>query len=191
MRLFLALNLPPALREAAFAAAAPLRDAAPRLGWTRADNLHLTVKFLGEHPESAVAPLLDALAPVGRATGPVALQLGTCGAFPAWRQPRVVWLGVRADARLELLHHDVESACAGVGIPVEGRTFRPHVTLGRVRRREDAPDPRALARAARAVQFRAEASATTLDLMRSEPAPGGSRYTPLASVALAGATRDP
>ena len=191
MRLFLALNLPAAVRDAAYAAAAPLREAGPHVGWTRADNLHLTVKFLGEQADSTVAPLLDALAPVARATAPVLLSVGACGAFPNWRRPRVVWLGVRPDARLELLHHDVESVCAGLGFALDGRPFRPHVTLGRVRPRRAPPDPGALARAARAVQFRAEASATTLDLMRSEPAPGGSRYTPLASIALAGATRDP
>ena len=191
MRLFLALNLPADLRDAAFAAAGPLRAAAPSVRWTRPEQLHLTVKFLGEQDDAAAGRIVAALRDVGAGNGPVPLAIGGCGAFPGWRRARVLWLGVRADPRLELLHHDTEVACGTLGMPVEGRPFRPHVTLGRVRPNGDPLDAPTLARAARAVQFRAEASATTLDLMLSEPAPGGSRYTPLASVALAGATRGP
>jgi 2'-5' RNA ligase len=191
VRLFLALNLPAAVRDAAHAAAEPLRALAPGLAWTAAEKLHLTVKFLGEQPEGAVAPLVEALGGVVRQHAPAALGVGRVGAFPNWRRPRVLWLGVRPEPRLELLHHDVETACAALGHPVEGRPFRPHVTLARVRPRSEGLDVRALAQAARGVHFRAEVEATTLDLMLSAPAPGGTRYTPLAALPLAGTTRAP
>jgi 2'-5' RNA ligase len=191
VRLFLALNLPRELREAAHLAAAPLRDAAPALAWTPAERLHLTVKFLGEQPEAAVAPLVEAHGTVAGGHPPAPLALERVGAFPGWRRARVLWLGVRPEPRLELLHHDVEVACAALGYPIEGRAFRPHVTVGRVRAGGEPPDVRALARAARGVHFRAEVEAPSLDLMLSAPAPGGPRYTRLAALALAGLTRAP
>lgn len=189
MRLFLALNLPAELREAVHRAAAPLREVAPALAWTPAERLHLTVRFLGEQPEPAVAPLVEALAAVAGGHPPALLGLGRVGAFPGWRRARVLWLGVRPDPRLELLHHDVEVACAALGHPLEGRAFRPHVTVGRVRAGSEPPDARALAQAARGVHLRAEVEAPSLDLMLSAPAPGGPRYTRLAAFALAGLTR--
>lgn len=189
MRLFLALNLPEAVRDAAHAAHAPLRDAAPAVGWTTPDKLHLTVKFIGERPPEAVDALAAAAARAAARHAPVVLGLANFGAFPNRRRPRVLWLGVRPDPRLELLHHDVELACAELGLSVEGRPFRPHVTLGRVRPGGAPVDPQALAQAARAVHFRVEVTVETLDLMLSEPAPGGTRYTPLARAPLAGDPR--
>ena len=55
------------------------------------------------------------------------------GAFPNFRRARVVWIGVEQEPRLELLHHDLELACEQEGFEVEGRPFRPHITLARVR----------------------------------------------------------
>jgi 2'-5' RNA ligase len=193
VRLFLALNLPSELRAAAHAAAAPLREAAPDAAWTAAEKLHLTVKFLGERPAAAVDGLAAALAPVVLRHGAQDVALGRVGAFPTFRMPRVVWLGVRPDPKLELLHHDVEVACAAVGYALEGRPFRPHVTLGRLGARgaTGTADVRPLARAARGVQFRAAACITTLDVMASEPAPGGSRYTPLLRLTLTSASSGP
>jgi 2'-5' RNA ligase len=189
VRLFLALNFPALLRRAIFDATASLRAAAPALAWVTEPRLHLTLKFLGERPDDAVAPLARALDGVGAAHGPVTMSLGGLGAFPSQRRPRVVWLGVAPDPKLELLHHDVEAACEALGYDVEGRAFRPHVTLARVRpgRRGGQPDAgaaRALADAAREVQFRGSAVVETVDLMRSELATAGSRYTVLHAAPL-------
>lgn len=187
MRLFLALNFPASLRRAIFDATAPLRAAAPGLAWVAESRLHLTLKFLGERPDDAVAPLVGALDDVGATHPPVTMSLGGLGAFPNQRRPRVVWLGIAPDPKLELLHHDVETACASLGYELEGRAFRPHLTLARVRRGGGEPgaEPaRALAAAAREVQFRGTAVVETLDLMRSELAAGGSRYTVLHAAPL-------
>src|SRR5688500_8120121 len=93
----------------------PLRLAAPEIRWVDAPRIHLTVKFLGEHPESAVPPLLEALSRTAAMYDPIPMELGGLNAFPNLRQPRVVWLGVKADPKLELLHHDLEGACAPLG----------------------------------------------------------------------------
>jgi 2'-5' RNA ligase len=140
------------------------------------------MKFLGEHPETAVPPLLEMLARIASGYDPIPMELGGLNAFPNLRQPRVVWLGVKADPKLELLHHDVETACAELGHPVEGRAYRPHVTLGRVRER--LPNPARIATAARGIMYEAAVSAETIDLMVSEHVDRAPRYRVVGSAAL-------
>jgi RNA 2',3'-cyclic 3'-phosphodiesterase len=176
MRLFVAVNLPAEVREAVAMAARPLVTAAPALAWVPPDQLHLTIKFLGECADDAQPALADALDGVAERHRDFALDLRDVGAFPNFRRPRVVWMGVEHAARLELLQHDVERACEALGHEVEGRPFRPHLTLARVRAPLPPTSAQSLARAARAVRFHHEVSVTSIDLMRSTPAAGGSRY---------------
>ena len=93
---------------------------------------------------------------------------------------------VQPDPRLELLHHDLEIACADAGYELDGRTFRPHITLGRVRERLAPPAARALADAARGVHYRGRARAASVEIMVTEQSAQGSRYRAVASLALAG-----
>jgi 2'-5' RNA ligase len=108
------------------------------------------------------------------------------GAFPNVRRARVVWSGVEQEPRLELLHHDLELACEESGFEVEGRPFRPHITLARVR----APLPeerlRALARAARAARLSATMVVEGITLFESTLAPAGARYRRLHMASLGG-----
>jgi RNA 2',3'-cyclic 3'-phosphodiesterase len=183
VRLFLAINLTEDVRRRAYEAAAPLRAAAPAVGWVAERNLHLTLKFLGEVPGGGDEIVRGVQEAAGRHAG-MTLSIGGFGAFPNMRRPRVVWLGVAAEPRLELLHHDVEVACAALGFAVEGRPFRPHVTLGRVKGAMSPDEARALAVAARSARFRAGSAVESVDVMRSELSPGGSRYTVLAALPL-------
>jgi 2'-5' RNA ligase len=176
MRLFIALNLPERERLAMHQAVAPVRAAVPGASWVRAENLHVTLKFLGEVEDGRAEALREALDGAARRSRPLALSLGGVGAFPNLRAPRIVWMGAAPDARLELLYDDVERACDALGFPVEGRAFRPHVTLGRVRERASGGDARALSSAARAVRYVGAVDVETVDLMRSTLAAGGSRY---------------
>lgn len=169
-------------------ALAPLRDAAPALGWVDSARLHLTVKFLGERHPGAVDALMAALRDVGGRHAPFTLDLKGVGAFPNFRRARVVWLGIEPEPRLELLHHDVESWCERLGYEVEGRAFRPHLTLARVKAGTGEDTLRALARAAREVRYEAGVGVTTIDLMRSTLEPRGSRYELLYSAPLGALT---
>lgn len=185
VRLFLALNLPPDVRAALHAAAEPLRAAAPRgVGWVRPDGLHLTLKFLGDVERAGAEALVAALAPaVARHLAPT-LEVRGVGAFPNPARPRVVWAGVEAAPRLELLQHEVEAICATLGYEVEGRAFRPHITLGRVR--DDAPREvlAALAAAVPATSVSARVAVDTVDLMESTLLPGGARHEAVARLPL-------
>jgi 2'-5' RNA ligase len=192
VRLFIAINLPGAERRAIAEATAPLRDAAPSVGWVDETRLHLTLKFIGERPADAAAALAAALRGAAAPHAPLTLEIGGLGAFPTKRRPRLIWLGVAPDPKLELLHHDVEAACAALGYDVEGRAFRPHLTLGRVRQHArggagvDAAAAAALARSAREVQDRWTAEVRSVDLMESVLGKGGPRYTLVDAAPLGG-----
>ncbi len=185
MRLFLAINLEPELRAAVHAAAAPLRAAAPDLSWVGVDRLHLTLKFLGDQPAATAALVESEIDRVARGHTAFGSSLGEFGAFPNFRRARVVWIGMEDEPRLEMLHHDVELAAEALGFPLEGRPFRPHLTLARVQRRPDVEVLRALARASkRASRSRFPARVRSIDLMSSTLRPDGARYELLHSSLL-------
>ncbi|MEO6877443.1 MAG: RNA 2',3'-cyclic phosphodiesterase, partial [Gemmatimonadaceae bacterium] len=100
-------------------ASAPLRACAPELAWIDAAHLHLTIKFLGEQPEERCPEIVEAVARVAGQHREFGMEVGGVGAFPNFRRARVVWVGVAQDAKLELVHHDVEVACDALGIDVE------------------------------------------------------------------------
>ena len=184
MRLFLAISLEPTLRQEIVEATTPLRDVAPDVAWVREPQLHLTLKFLGEQPAERTAEIATAMRAVAARHRAMELQLGGIGAFPGFRRARVVWMGIDAEPRLELLHHDVEVACERLGFELEGRAYRPHLTLGRVKGRPAEEVLRTLARAAKRVNFRGASSVESVDLMSSELAASGARYTRLDAAPL-------
>lgn len=184
MRLFVAIDFPAELRDALHEAARPLREAAPAARWYPAEKLHLTVKFLGEQPETVIERLVPALNEVAQRHRPMELELAGAGVFPNFRRPRVVWIGVEPGPRLELLYHDTELACERLGFEVEGRVFRPHVTIGRVGAGLPGEELRALEQAIGQLQLHETASVETLDLVHSEMTAGGSRYRVLHAAPL-------
>jgi RNA 2',3'-cyclic 3'-phosphodiesterase len=186
MRLFVAVNLPPAERDALWQAAAPLREAGLPVRWVAADCLHITIKFLGEVDESAAEQIATALSGAMRAVRPFDVVTGGIGAFPDLAHPRVVWCGVEVAPALELLANDVERALKPFDFGSELAPFRPHVTLGRAHKDAKAKDLRPLAKLARAVAYDGMITVSSVDLMHSTPGPAGSRYVVRHAAPLAG-----
>src|SRR5258708_1760268 len=107
-RLFIAIELPPNVRGALKNHINQLRQAVPdaRASWIREDNLHVTLKFLGETPLAKIEQLSSAAQRAAHAVGPFEINIGSCGAFPPNGQPRVLWIGIEDfTGRLALLHH--------------------------------------------------------------------------------------
>ena len=191
MRLFCAVELPEDVRERAAGHLAQLRRTAAagetRVGWERAEKLHVTMKFFGEVEQSRVEDLAGA---VGRAAGGAGaafdLVLEEAGTFPRRGAARVLWLGV-ADSSGELarLHARLEDECAAAGFAREARAFHPHITIARLR--TGGAGARALTEAHKALGFDpVQFTVSELALLRSELGPGGSRYTVLSRHALGG-----
>lgn len=186
MRLFFGIELDDALRMALDHATAPLRAAEPELAWVRPEKLHLTMKFLGEVDDVGAARLAAAADAVSASHRPFEMTLGGVGAFPNFRRARVVWMGVESEPRLELLHHDLELACREAGFEVEGRPFRPHITLARVRAPMTLDRARPFARGARRVAFAASSEVRALALLESTLGSSGARYRRLHAATLGG-----
>jgi 2'-5' RNA ligase len=130
-RLFLALSLPEGVQRVL---ATLLEPAMPGVTWMRAGQLHLTLRFLGDVPEESLPRLTDELATVR--VLPFLLPIEGVGTFPPRPPARVAWAGVaHADPRLLQLRQQVDDALLRTGLPVDLRTFLPHVTLARVNER--------------------------------------------------------
>ncbi|MEO8201102.1 MAG: RNA 2',3'-cyclic phosphodiesterase [Gemmatimonadota bacterium] len=181
MRLFAAIPIPePALGELA-SVLERLRSMDWPVRWVRPEGLHLTLKFFGQVPGDETDLLENALARAAEGHGPVPVACTGLGSFPPGRRARVIWMGLDAPAGLELLQDSVERSCESAGYAVEGRPFRPHVTLGRVLEGKNLPI-NALEHVSpiNEIAFLAE----KIVLFESRPASGGPSYIPLRSIGL-------
>lgn len=186
MRLFFAIELGDALLDLLEERTAPLRAEAPELAWVRREHCHLTLKFLGDVDEASAPRLIEAADRAAARHSPLEMSVRDVGAFPNFRRARVVWIGVVQEPRLELLHHDLELACEQEGFEVEGRPFRPHITLARVRAPLPVERARALARVARTVRMKAVVPVEQITLFESTLAPTGARYRRIHAASLGG-----
>ena len=176
MRLFVALNLPPPVREALWAATARLRDLELPVKWVRGEGVHLTLKFLGDVADAQEGELAAALARAAAGGRALSLALGGFGVFPDFRRPRVLWVGIAPEPGLEILQHRVEQEFAPLGFPTEARPFRPHITLGRAGREARPRDFAGLETALGGLQFEQTVVVEAVDLMHSTLQPGGAVY---------------
>ncbi len=134
IRTFIACEISPKLRERLGREMGRLREAAPLVAWVKPENVHLTLKFLGDVKEDDLGELFEELEAEAEGFGPFSLEVRGVGAFPNWRNPRVVWAGMGEGAEEAVrLAGLVEDLCVDLGYEAEHRPFRPHLTLGRVK----------------------------------------------------------
>lgn len=107
----------------------------PAVRWIKPSELHLTLHFFGSIPSSDVERISGAVKPCCEQAPPFGINLENLGGFPDLQRPRVIWLGVGGEAdRLRCLCEEIETGLNRVGFFGEGPIFKPHVTVGRVRR---------------------------------------------------------
>ena len=177
MRLFVALEIPSEVRQNLAALLAELRAITKVPRWARAENLHVTLKFLGEVAEDKVNSVRSALRQI-RSEQVVTLKFCGLGFFPNENHPRVFWAGMEASANLKPLAANIEIAMEKQGIPREKREFSPHLTLARL---ESPRLPEALRIAIAANAQREFGSLRTNEshLIQSKLKPSGAEYTTL------------
>ena len=134
MRLFVAVPLPRDVRHRLAARVAAVGGVDEAIRWVSREHLHLTLKFLGDVPADAIEPIARGIEEACRGARPFPIAVTGFGAFPPGRPPRVLWAGLETAPPLELLQDGVERRMADLGFSLEGEPFRPHVTVGRVRR---------------------------------------------------------
>jgi 2'-5' RNA ligase len=186
-RVFLAIEVPGAVREALTGPLNALQPLHEPIRINPIDRMHLTLHFLGHLPRSDVEQLPAALAPVVARQQRFRLAVEGVGAFPDIRRPRVVWAGIAgADLpKLIALQAELGKALRTAGLSVEDR-FNAHLTLGRVRRPMRAPERVALREWATQWETASfgEVPVEHVRLMRSQLGAGPPRYTTLATFDL-------
>lgn len=180
----MALNIPADIGEAIAGFVETLKDQVRGVRWVRTGHLHLTLKFLGDIEESDVGAVGDALEQAATRKEAFNVSLRGTGFFPPRGRPRVVWVDVAAGAEsLAGLQDEIEASLEPLGVEREDRTFRPHLTIGRVkdgRHREKLASLTAAAADREWGAFRCE----RIHLMRSELFPTGPRYSILRELRL-------
>ncbi len=186
MRLFVALDLPEAVRRSLADVIEQLKPKCRGARWVRPESMHLTLKFIGhaiaDGDAQKLGELRAALSAI-HSNEPIELHFRGIGFFPNERRPRVVWCGIQAAPNLAEIAVKIDRALGALGIPREKRDFVPHLTLARIDppRRVDA-----LARAAAQLQSADFGSARESEffLFESKLKPSGAEYTKIEAYAF-------
>ena len=183
IRAFVAIPVPTDVRSHL----ARLHESVPRdagrITWVRAEAIHLTCLFLGDIEPGRVTEIGGALREAAGSFPSFETSLGEVGAFPNWRRPRVVWIGLeKGERESREVKARIEAALVALGLPGEDKPFHPHLTLGRVR---SDGRPGALERAAARwiIPFEHWMSREAI-LFQSDLTPQGPIYTPLVHASL-------
>jgi len=188
LRAFIAIEIPLPIRQAIFSQTESLRGAlGPALvRWAPIDNMHLTLKFLGDISPANVDMLSQMLTAETTGCAPFSMQIGGLGSFPNSRRARVIWVGIQAPAALDSLQRGIDSASARLGYESEERPFSPHLTVGRVKQQVSASDQHIIRAALERAQVGALGAAeiAAVHLFKSDLKPNGAVYTRLFSAPL-------
>lgn len=139
IRVFIAIELSSEIRQRLGETISHLKRDAPRVRWVPPENLHLTLKFLGDTPEEELPSVFAAVDELAASVSPFFLEIQGVGCFPHLRAPRVIWAGCgEGTEEVQRLARQVEDAFYELGFGRERRPFHPHITLGRVNLPRDA-----------------------------------------------------
>lgn len=181
IRTFIAIHLTDEIRQEIERTIGFLSPRARGVRWVSPENLHLTLRFLGDVEEKRMPEVCEAVSTAAGEVPPFAIRVGDFGAFPGLDRPKVLWIGVEGDTvTLGELQRRVETELVRRGFPEEDRPFSPHLTVGRtVRdRRASVPVPPA------AITPGPEMTVREVFVIKSDLRPEGPVYTPLLKAAL-------
>jgi len=186
MRLFVAVPVTGAFREAIAGTIAAFPASDPPWRWTTPPSWHVTLMFLGERNPDDVAPICSSLATVSASFSPFTISTGPLHGFPSLSRPRVLVVGVGegAGALARLAARVQDALCDAIGAARDERPFHPHVTLARLRARIPRELIAEIERAPRPV--RACQHVQSIGLIESHPGPSGARYAARKMFALGG-----
>ena len=134
IRTFIALELPPAVISLLHKVQQDLKRMNIRARWVRPENIHITLNFLGDINPGDIDKIGVAMTAAAIEFPPVTLTVRGIGVFPGIKRPRVIWVGLGGDIRSLLsLQSRLEQELAGAGFPKDKRSFKAHLTLGRIK----------------------------------------------------------
>jgi 2'-5' RNA ligase len=175
VRVFVALDVPDAVRAALAELSARLAKICPSARWVRLEAVHLTLKFIGEVPPDSFDKIRQALGGLPNFP-PVKLRFAGLGFFPSARRPRVFWAGVEAGPTLAEIASAIEMKLEPLSIAPEKRAFHPHLTLARLESPRGIPALTAAVEALGSPEFGSETFAE-FHLYQSVLKRSGAEYT--------------
>jgi RNA 2',3'-cyclic 3'-phosphodiesterase len=149
--------------------------------WVPANNMHLTLKFLGEVSSGSIPDLARILQNAANRHSRFTITVGGLGAFPNLHRPRVIWVGTEAPAELFTLQKEIDAETRHLGYPSDERAFSPHLTLGRISQNAHPEEVSQVARVLTAMTIGelGKIQVDTLHLFRSDLRPSGAVYSSL------------
>jgi RNA 2',3'-cyclic 3'-phosphodiesterase len=162
-----------------------LRSLGAKIRWVSADNLHVTVKFLGETPEEQLPALIHAARDVLAGVSEFPLTIADSGVFPPKGAPRVLWVGIHQGGEaLQDIAGRLNEAVEPLGFPKDTRPFRAHLTIGRVK--SSSGMQAVLAEMEHAPDTFGDCRVTEVALQQSRLKSSGAEYTIIKQFALHG-----
>jgi RNA 2',3'-cyclic 3'-phosphodiesterase len=178
IRSFLALELPPQIKQELLRIHEVLKRSSLEVRWVRPEGIHLTVVFMGDVQEASIPPIIKMIGEVCSYYGPFPVALRSMGCFPNSRNPRVLWVGVESDrGRMSRFRDGLQEILLPFGIRTEKRDFRPHLTLGRFKRPGKVKSELEALLLKHGGLTSPFSSLNELILFRSDLKPGGAVYT--------------
>jgi 2'-5' RNA ligase len=188
IRSFIAIELPGEVKRELVRLQDELRlGSRTSVRWVDTNNIHLTLKFLGDIDEKITGRITAVLEEAASGTSPFRLEISGLGVFPNPRRVQVVWVGLSGDIeKLGQLQKRIESGLVPLGFAAESRSFTPHLTLGRVRDRATTEERQDLGRLIEGMRFESGAGlkVDSVNLMKSQLTREGPIYSRLSSVEL-------
>jgi len=184
LRTFIAIELPEKIVSAISKVQEGIRSYGFKIRWVRPENIHLTLKFLGNIKEDDTKKVGNTIFESVKGYKPISLKAKGIGVFPGIKKPRVIWTGISDQLNLLTeLQKTLDEKLEEIGFPKEKRPFRGHLTLGRAKAKID---PKRLSDALKEfAKFESESfSADRVILYKSELRPKGAVYTKLANLLL-------
>ena len=133
VRTFIAIEIPKKVQSKAFSVIDKLSKETSSIRWVSRENLHVTLKFLGDVEDRDTYAVCQAVTEVTRQNRRFTVDCNGIGAFPSVEKPRTIWLGIdEPENRLSNMYAEMEDSLQKLGYPQEARQFRPHLTIGRI-----------------------------------------------------------
>ena len=183
LRCFIAIDIAAQTRNELRELIGILKQCGGDIKWVIPENVHVTLKFLGDTAEEMLPKISASLSAVISSYKPFSVKVHGTGVFPNRRNPRVVWVGLEDSEILKSVNGDIENAMSAFGYEKDDREFRPHLTIGRVSSRRGMISVINQLDNFREKDF-GELLVDGIKLMKSELRPKGAEYTCLFDLAF-------
>lgn len=136
MRCFIAIDMPENIKDAIAGVVEKCSHGQKGVRWVSVENIHLTLKFLGDIKEDLISEIEKGLASICMRHDVFNINIRGVGAFPNFKYPNVLWIGIDGSSELKEIYGDIEEFMSELGFEKEDRRFFPHLTIGRVKDRK-------------------------------------------------------